>query len=206
LPSGGRTIIARVATNPEQLKREFLTAAITDLEGTIHANDTKCSAALVTHGLVFAGLVTVSAAAAHLYPQADHTLRALALGLGGAGLVAFLVSIICLLLAVMPYRPKKLDELIDGRTPKPPGAFFPKVKGEQDIKSEQDALEAQVKAVAGLTEKGAINDLTCESVKLADIRDHERTWARRGYRALIVELVFAAGYLAVVAIAARGTV
>jgi hypothetical protein len=117
-------------------------------------------------------------------------------------------------MAVMPYRPKKLVDLIGEQKQKPPGAFFPEIKHRNANRSwsvfrrpaRKEALEAQFKAVSGLTEEQAIRDLNCELVKLADIRDHERAWAKRGYAALMVELVCAAGYLTVVAIAARGTV
>ncbi len=56
------------------LARELLFKGIEDLQGSIHASDAKCSAALITHGLLFAGVVTVAANAARIYPDAHGAL------------------------------------------------------------------------------------------------------------------------------------
>lgn len=179
-----------------ELRRDLLLAGIEDTQGTIHANDTKCSAALVTHALVFAGLVTVTVNAARLYPKADHALRAIAIVLAALALVAFLTSVICLLVAVMPYRPKDLIARIKAEKPPPPGVFFP--EGGKFV----CLLGTQRKAVAGLTSETATFDLVCESAKLAAIRTHEGDWAARGYRMLILELLLAGAYLTFVGIIA----
>lgn len=50
-----------------------------------------------------------------------------------------------------------------------------------------------------LDERTVELELISESVKLAAIRDHEAENADIGYRALIVEVILAAAYLALVA-------
>lgn len=195
-----------IRRSPYALARELLLEGIKDRQGTIHANDAKCSAALITHGLLFAGLVTVTAKAAEIYPRASGALPVLALVLGGMLAFAFVVSIVSLLRAVMPYEPTALAEAISVRH-EPPGLFFPvDIPRRHPIPcGEEDPVSRQLRTVAGLEESQVNLELVAESVKLAAIRDHEAKYARTGYWALIVEVLLAISYLAVVAATALST-
>lgn len=184
----------------QSIARQVLLKGIEDLEGTIHANDAKCSAALITHGLLFAGLVTVTANAADVYPGPHGVLPILVIALASMTLLAFAVSIVSLLLAVMPYQPEALATVIKERH-HPPGLFFPTgiprrrpIPGGVD-----DPVRRQLRAAEALDESAVTLELVAESVKLAGVRDHEAEHARIGYRALIAEVVLAVAYLGVIA-------
>lgn len=181
------------------MAREMVLAGIEDAQGTIHANDSKCSAALITHGLLFAGVVTVTAEAAKLYPEAHGALPILALCLVGLAAAAFMVSIVALLFAVMPYRPKALMAAIDERNHSRQIFFPPSRDRCLPIPSgNQDPVLRQLAAVAALDERAATLELVAESVKLAAVRDHEASLAKVGYVALIVEVALVVAYLGLV--------
>lgn len=184
----------------------MLFEAIKDRQGTIHANDAKCSAALIVHGLLFAGLVTVTAKAAPVYPDADGALRIVAIALAAIAGASFLVSVVALLKAVMPYEPKPLAEAISARHC-PPGIFFPVgVPRRAPIPAcEDDPVRRQLRLAAGLDPARVNLELVAESVKLSAIRDHEARFARIGYLALICEVIVAAAYLGVVGATALST-
>jgi hypothetical protein len=184
--------------NPD-LTGWLLLAGIQDAQGTIHANDAKCSAALITHGLLFAGVVTVTANASKIYPQTHGALPVIAIVLGGLVAVAFLISIVALLLAVMPYRPKVLLKLIEEKGYQPRLFFPPSVSGQCPTPAgAEKRIRAQLDAVETLDVARVNNELVCESVKLAAVRDHEAGFARVGYVALVVEVALVVAYLGVV--------
>jgi hypothetical protein len=191
-----------------ELTHRLLFGGIEDAEGTIHANDAKCSAALITHGLLFAGVVTVTAKAAEIYPDAHGALPIIALVLGGLTGAAFLVSIIALLLAVMPYRPKALMSAVAELDPPPPRLFFPPpLEDPNGIGSgAENPVFRQLRAAQRLDEQAVTLELVAESVKLAAVRDHEVHFARIGYGWLIAEVVMAVAYLSVVAVVAMTAV
>lgn len=180
--------------------RQVLLSGIEDLQGTIHANDAKCSAALITHGLLFAGLITVTAKAAEVYPGTHGVLPILVLVLGSLTLAAFVVSIVSLLRAVMPYRPGALTRAVNERH-SPPGLFFPPTIPRCGAipRGAADPVNRQLRAVEKLDESKVVLELVAESIKLGGVRDYEAGHARVGYRALIAEVVLAVGYLVVVA-------
>ncbi len=184
----------------------MLLEGIKDRQGTIHANDAKCSAALITHGLLFAGLLTVTAKAASIYPKASGALPILALVLGGLAAAAFVVSIVSLLGAVMPYEPRALANAILSRHD-PPGVFFPVDVPRRDPIPDgaEDPVRRQLVATAALDEQRIDLELVAESVKLSAIREHEAEFAQIGYLALIAEVVIAVAYLGVVAATALST-
>ncbi len=183
------------------LARELLFKGVEDLQGSIHANDSKCSAALITHGLLFAGVVTVTANAARIYPDAHGALPILALVFAGLAACAFVVSIACLLLAVMPYQPSAVAQaIVDGYGP--PQLFFPPVSA---LSPGGDPLRRQLDAAGRLDQEAVTLELVAESVKLADIRRHEARYARVGYRALIVEVGLVVAFLGLVGATALTT-
>lgn len=175
------------------LQREILLAGISDTQGTIHANDAKCSAALITHGLVLAGTVAVSGAAAKLYPDAPGGLRVVALVLAGLALLSFLTSVLCLLRAVRPFHPIELAGHMN-QSHRPPGVFF---AADQRAPVGQE-MASQMTRVHALTAQAALVDLTAESLKLAAIRSHESGWAKRGFAWLMVEVTVVVVYLVLV--------
>lgn len=172
-----------------ELARWLLLAGIEDAQGTIHANDAKCSAALITHGLLFAGVVTVTADAAKIYPQTHGPLPVIALALVGLVACTFLVSIAALLLSVMPYRSKTLLRVIEEKQDQP-RLFFP---------------PRQRRKLDALDEAGVKRELVYESVKLAAVRDHEAGFAKIGYVFLVIEVALVIAYLGVVAATALST-
>ena len=189
-----------------ELTRWLLLAGIEDAQGTIHANDAKCSAALITHGLLFAGVVTVTANAAKIYPQTHGALPVIALALGGLAAAAFLVSIVALLFSVMPYRPKTLLRVIKEKRDQPRLFFPPEVSGHCLTPADAEKLiRAQLDALDALDEEGVRRELVYESVKLAAVRDHEVGLAQVGYVSLVVEVALVIAYLGVVAATALST-
>jgi hypothetical protein len=188
-----------------ELRRWLLLAGIEDAQGTIHANDAKCSAALITHGLLFAGVVTVTADAAKIYPQAHGPLPVIAIVLGGLAAVAFLVSIVSLLLSVMPYRPRTLLKVIDEKRNQPRLFFPPIVSRCLTAAGAEKFIRTQLAAADALDNEGVKRELVYESVKLAAVRDHEVEFARVGYVALVVEVALVVAYLGTVAATALST-
>lgn len=175
------------------VQREILLAGIADTQGSIHANDAKCSAALITHGLLFAAMVGIVGASSGLYPDAPAGLRVIALSVAGLVLACFLISTLCLLRAVRPYAPLALSRRI-AAAHAPAGVFFPII----DRDKTGAEVSAQMTRLAELDDARATLDLVCETVKLAAIRRHEADWARRGYTFLMMELVLVVLFISLV--------
>jgi len=173
-------------------QRTLLYASITDISSSVKANDAKASAALVVHGLLFAGILNVVTKLDHAYGQASHRERILGVVLLGVTLAAFLCSILLLLLAVSPYRPKKLETRIG---PFYPHVFFP-VRSLFRGSTPHESLRQRV---ASLDEDAILDELTAEVLKLADILAYESDRAKWGYRALLAEVFAAAAFLVTVA-------
>jgi hypothetical protein len=189
-----------------ELARWLLLAGIEDAQGTIHANDAKCSAALITHGLLFAGVVTVTADAAKMYPHTHGALPVIALGLGGLAAAAFLISIMALLFSVMPYRSKTLLGVIAEKRDQPQLFFPPRISGHcLSAAGAEELIRGQLNALDVLDDGGVKRELVYESVKLAAVRDHEAGFARVGYAFLVVEVALVIAYLGVVAATALST-
>ncbi len=184
------------------LAHTLLFKGIEDLEGSIHAGDSKCSAALITHGLLFAGVVTVAVNAAKLYPDAHGLLPVLALVFTGLAACAFVISITCLLFAVMPYHPRALAREIEDRH-RLLQLFFPPVS--QLSPGSGDPVRHQMEAVGRLDQEAVTLELVAESIKLADIRRHEARYAGIGYRALVVEVALVVVFLGLVGAVALTT-
>jgi hypothetical protein len=169
-------------------QRTLLYAAISDISSSVKANDAKASAALVVHGLLFAGILSVVDKLDHAYRAATHLERILGVAFLGIALAAFLCSIWLLLSAVSPYRPKTLEEKISGSYPH---VFFPVrglFKGSTPHKTMRQRIES-------LDENTILDELIAEVLKLADILAYESDRAKWGYRALRVEVIAAAAFL-----------
>src|SRR5580700_8260403 len=94
---------------------DFQLASIVDAQSSITANDSKASAALIVHGLLFGGLVELITHLGGVYDRADVGERVVGLFLLGFALLTFVLSIWFILMALLPSRPAKKihDELDD---------------------------------------------------------------------------------------------
>lgn len=108
-----------------QQRRDVLRDAIVDIQGSVRANDSKCSAALVVHGLLFAGVLTITREVGPVYETASFWQRGAIIFLLAAGLVSFLISVWELSRAASPYEPTELSTKIAGRHEQ---IFFPSVE------------------------------------------------------------------------------
>jgi hypothetical protein len=191
-------------TDPdEDVRRALLLASITDIQGSIKANDAKTSAALVVHGLLFTGVLTVAKEVGPVYEAASRGARSLVIAFVALALTMFLVSVFSLMLAAVPYRPKRVAHDISHEYL---GVFFPQQdalrkrgSGESDGVRQLRGMDA---LVAELDRRNAIRELSAEVVKLADVLAYEGRWTKRGYRALSIEVVCVASFLSVVGLVA----
>jgi hypothetical protein len=87
---------------PNEVRRELLAGAISDIQGSLHANVSKASAALIVHGLLFIGVLTITGQLGPIYEQASPKEQDWGLLLLGVSLLFFLISVSGLLLAVVP--------------------------------------------------------------------------------------------------------
>jgi hypothetical protein len=180
------------------VRRELLRDAIADIQGSIRANDGKSSAALLVHGLLFAGIVTVTAEIVAVYVEAAAWQQVVMLVALGSGLIAFVVSVWYLTRAVTPYHPSELRRRIERRHPK---LFFPLL---HDLREESerectDELTVYMEKLQVADSRDIEADYGAELIKLADVRRYEARCARIGYRWLRIELVLVATYLVFVA-------
>jgi hypothetical protein len=173
---------------------DLLLASIQDVQTAISANDSKASAALIVHGLLFTGLLELLVNLGGVYHRASSAQRIVALTLLFLALGAFLVSIYFILRALLPYRPVKVETALgeDCR-----GVFFP-----LRFLDHEDPYPLFTEALAELDRVGSITgELAAERLKLADILKYESNNTRRGYEFLRFEIVLTAVFLVVVATA-----
>jgi len=168
----------------------FLLASIADLQGSIKADDSKASAALIVHGLLFTGVLTILTKTGSVYRHATTPERAVALGLLAAALAFFLLSVRALTRALSPYRPVATEGELAGRYPK---VFFPLL---DELRAEGQLFSVFRGRVDQLAEPERVyDDLAAETLKLADILRFESRHAERGYRYLRYELAAVATFL-----------
>lgn len=193
-----RTREAAVPNTLLTVRRELLRDAIADIQGSIRANDGKSSAALLVHGLLFAGIVTITAEIVAVYVEAATWQRVVMLGLLGVGLIAFVVSVWYLTRAVTPYHPSELRRRIG---PGHPQLFFPLLHDlrEEGERRHTDELTVYTEKLQAAGPEDIEADYGAELIKLADVRQYEARCARIGYRWLRIELMLVATYLVFVA-------
>jgi len=175
------------------VRRDLLRDAIADIQGSIHGNDTKSSAALVVHGLLFAGTITLTREVVPVFETAETWQRWMIGIVLGLALVAFLLSVAALLYAVSPYHPTKLRSRIASGHQQ---VFFPRLD-ELEQKSRAkgtNELAVYKSMIKRLGPADVEADYAAELLKLAAIRHHEADWAQRGYALLMVELLTVAIY------------
>ncbi|HEX2086595.1 MAG TPA: hypothetical protein VHF89_13005 [Solirubrobacteraceae bacterium] len=182
--------------------RELQLASLPDIQGSIQANDTKSSAALVVHGLLFAGVVSIVAQIGDVFDQATLVAR-----IGGGVLLlfaalAFGVSVLQLIKAARPHDPRSTREAIGGRSK---GAFFPPADPRRRPPDGPQALDKQLARLARLqTQADFEREYAGEQIKLADVRATQAYAAKRGFAWLERELGAVAGFLALVVLVALG--
>jgi ElaB/YqjD/DUF883 family membrane-anchored ribosome-binding protein len=88
---------------------QLLRDSIVDIEGSIHANDNKASAALVVHGLVFAGAASLAKELGDVYMRLTELEEVVFWIAAGGALGSLLVSVLSLLAAIFPYHPRHLS-------------------------------------------------------------------------------------------------
>ena len=98
-----------------EARRELVRHALNDLQGSIHANDSKSSAGLVVHGLLATAVLTLVSRLGPVYGDATDVARAAVVLCLLAALLTAVASILCLLAAVKPYPPSKVVKRLRGR-------------------------------------------------------------------------------------------
>lgn len=181
------------ATAFEQ-QRTLLYAALSDISGSVKANDAKASAALIVHGLLFAGILSVVARLDGAYRTSTHAERALGVLFLAVVLAAFLCSIWALLSAGSPYRPQKLERRMRNSYRQ---VFFPP----RSLLRSATPHSSMRRQVQLLTDERILDELIAEVLKLADILAYESDRTKWGYLALRVEVIAAAAFLTTAAVA-----
>jgi hypothetical protein len=196
--------------------KELQLASIPDIQGSIHADDSKASVGLVVHGLLFAGLVSVVSNLGDLYADVEESARIAGWVLLGAASVAFVLSILALINAARPHSPDHglaTDGAFFPRTESPPrgwwravgrnafGAF--RLRGEDPSAAKR--REDQTSRLKGLEQP---RDFVCEyageQVKLINIHEKQARRITSGFWWLRVEVGFVAAFLLLVAAASAG--
>ena len=183
------------------LRRELLKAAIADIQGSVHANDSKCSAALVVHGLLFAGVVTVVSRLGKTWMDADGMTQCASKVLLGIATVCFVLSIGSLLWGLLPYSPKQSFIRPIDQAHRPPGVFFPDL--DALTREGADAMTPYLAQLAVITTPAVLErELAFEVLKVQDIRRHEARYATFGFKLLFAEIFFATAFLVVMGVEA----
>ncbi len=177
---------------------DLLLASIEDVQSAIIANDTKASAALIVHGLLFTGVITLLVNLGGVYHSASGAQQHVALVCLFLAFVAFLGSIYFILRALLPYHPDKLEAQLRAKySDRYREVFFP-----LGLLKEADPYGELLKRLAELDDDESITaELAAERIKLADILRYESMQTRRGYLLLRAEIALAAAFLIVVATA-----
>ena len=187
----------------EQRKLELVGQAIGDIQGSIHANDSKSAAGLVVHGLLATGVLSLVGNLGSVYHDASDFGR-LCIQLSLACALALAVtSIVFFCLAIRPYEPKHVNERNLTRRYK--GLFFPDVPAltrayHQNRTSELEQLRDRLDTLADY--KNVETEYLGELAAVAEIRFTEAKWAKRGFNLLAFEIGAVAVFLVVVGISA----
>ncbi len=183
---------------PEPPNRTLVSQAITDIQGSIHANDEKSAAGLIVHGLLATAVVTLASQLGSIYEGASVAAQVvIKLTLGGM-LLAAVLSITCLIKAIRPYEPKSIATRLAHASR---GVFFPDIRKLTKVATstgpdELAQLRPGYEAIA--TPNTLDDEYLTQLLKVADIRANEADWAKRGFLLLGVEIALVAVYLTTV--------
>lgn len=184
----------------EQRKFELVGQAIGDIQGSIHANDSKSAAGLVVHGLLATGVLALVGNLGSVYDDAGRGGRALIVALLTLALGFAVASVYCLVRAVRPYIPEDVNERNRERGYR--GLFFPNIEAMTETASKEggereiDQLHTLWREVEQ-PEQVELEYLG-ELAAVADIRAYEANWAKLGFNLLIWEIGAVAAFLVVV--------
>lgn len=177
-------------TSPEDYgaRRTMLLAAIADTEGTIHASDTKASIALVIHGLILSGVLSL---AGSLGADFEGFYRALVIVLLAAIVVVFVTSVFQLLRSVTP-TPARVFSGIEGGH----NVFFVEARADpitgniRGVPSVSDVHRALVCLDEGELEE----DLVVELMRVSAVRARKVALVGSGLRLLGIEIALAVAF------------
>lgn len=146
------------------------------------------------HGLLFAGIVSIAGSLGDTYDAARDGDQLLMILFLAVALGCFCISVFFLLWAIRPYHPPAELYRSDADYP---GVFFPRVDGDATA---DEQLRTMRERVGAITADTAVNELSIEVLKLADILHHESRRTTRGYTWLGIELLAVLGFLVVAAV------
>lgn len=173
--------------NSSDARRELQLASIPDMQGSIQANDSKSSAALIVHGLLFAGVVTVVSRLGEVYDRATPGAKIAGYVLLFAAAVAFVLSMLALTEAARPHDPESTREALGDQQAE---AYFPPADPRRRPPGGCRGFQEQVDRLAKLkTEDDFTREYAGEQIKLADIRATQAYATKRGFKWLRYELM-----------------
>lgn len=190
-------------TSPEDYaaRRPMLLAAIADTEATIQASDTKASIALVIHGLMISGVLSLVTELDASFDSGSAAYRALVVVLLATLVVIFSLSVAQLLRCVMPT----------------PARLFSQIEGGHDVFFIEASAHPWSGRIEGLPEVRKVHgdlvsldqgeleeDLVVELVKVSAVRARKVALVGNGLRWLSFEIGIGIVFLVVVAIDALG--
>jgi hypothetical protein len=184
-------------SSSEPPRRALVAQAIADIQGSIHANDSKSAAGLIVQGLLATAAVTVASRLGPTYTAGTEAAQIL-IKVGLVGTLVFAAgSVFFLVKAVRPYEPKKIGDLIGHHANQ---VFFPEIeKLSEGAKPGDDQFDRFWPKYEKLENEGLVeNEYVVELLKVADIRWAEARSAKRGFSLLGVEVGFVVLYLGVV--------
>lgn len=187
----GRALSAETSDPLAKVRREFLLAAIADTEGTVRATDTKASVALVLHGILFSGLLTLTKDSTAFTNDAPYACLLVILAV--LIMSALVVSVLWLLRCVAPAPPRTLPS--DARRAAG-GLFFP--VGETGwIKAvpRMSALDDAVRSYEQADETELRTELVSELYKVSAIRERKLALIKVGFLTLGIEVLGAVIYV-----------
>lgn len=181
-----------------RLRRETLATAFVDAEGTVRATDTKASIALILHGLLFGGLVSVTKDLGASYSKHETLFKISAATLLLLTTFAFLCSVVQLLRCVAPAPSWVVPRMKSLRN----GVFYitdERVSWNRWEMPDVDEIRARLLA---LDAADIENELLGELIAVSAIRQRKIRLVKSGYLMLAAEVTFAVAYLGLLAGAA----
>ena len=205
---------ARRSQPDAEARRAFLLAAIQNTHTTIVSIEGRVPMALILHGLLFAGLVSVTLSITKAIWQ-DPLFRWLFIVELAPALVAFLLSVLAFIQCVMP--PGDTTTMTDrtlGLGEADPYLFFPAWRAHWEwsrsgphlkltsTRSLQGAeFSERYALIARFTTDEVDKILSAELLAISTFRGYKSTFNRYGFRWLRIEIVLALSYLVTLAIA-----
>ena len=180
------------------VRRGLLEASVTDTEGTIRATDIKASIALVLHGLLFSGVLSVTKDLGDRYSEAGSLQKALVVGCLAIAALAFASSVVQLLRCVAP-APAHAIPHTQGRSS---GIFFITSRRTGRFSWQMPSVEELEARLHGMDLAAIEREWLSEALKVAAIRERKTRLIKSGLGLLAGEVFAVAVYLALIGAAA----